>query len=286
MRVSKSQARPAFSGSDLLIRFLNFDFNTRSQQELKKDFVISLLLCSISRSNLQSKMKEAGRLQEEIVNDISAFTELALKGDPMSDHWMIQQRMFRRALKTLVDKINRLRIDSQWIVAFGDQEKRLYNGPREETLVFKTVTSQNPLLMGPPRLGPNQRILKVGNVKWIIYRRSYDERSLRKWLYGILISILETGEFGNLRRCPQCRAFFFANDARKKFCGNNCKDDFNNKRRQKEGRFADTRIKSRRRKLIIARNLLKSGKSLYEVVEETELSERILMKAGLPGRSR
>jgi len=241
---------------------------------------------SISRSNLQSKMKEAGRLQEEIVNDISAFTELALRCDPMSVHWTIHQRMFRRALKTLVDKINRLRIDSQWIVAFGDQEMRLFNGPRKQTLAFKTVTSQNPFFMGPPRHGPNQRILKVGNIKWIIYRRLYDERSLRKWLYGILISILETGEFGNFRRCPQCQAFFIANDARKQFCGDDCRNNFNNKRRQEEGYFSNYRTMSRKVKLTRARILQKSGKPLSEVSEEMGLSERILMKARLPGRSR
>jgi len=279
MRVRRSQ--PAFTSLDLLVHFLNFNFSSASKMKLPSDPAVRLLLDTVYKSNLNRGLRDATRIQKQLVGDISPL----IAREEVEDREGYQ-REINRYLETLVDKINRVRLNSDWIVAVGEQEMRLVDMERNKTVLFGPLRSQNPFLMTPPPLGPRQKILKIGNTKWIIYRRLYDESSLRKWLYGILISVLETGDFGSFRKCVQCQAFFITNDARKKYCGNNCKDDFNNKRRQEDGSFADYRSMSRKVKLTRARNLLKSGKPLSEVSEEMGLSKRVLMKAGLLRRSR
>jgi len=279
MRVRRSQ--PAFTSLDLLVHFLNFNFSSASKIELPNDPAVRLLLDTVYKSNLRRGLRDAKRIQKQLVAGISPLIAREEVEDPEGYYGDVQFY-----LQTLVDITNRMRLKSEWIVAFGDQELRIHTDEHNEALIFKPLTSQNPFLMGTPPLGPTQRILKMGNTKWIIYRRLYDESSLRKWLYGILISVLETGDFGSFRKCVQCQAFFIANDARKHFCGNNCKNNFNNKRRQEEGYFADYRAMSRKGKLDTARKLLNSGKPPYEVIDETGLSGRVLIKAGLLERSR
>jgi len=264
MRVRRSQ--PDFTSPELLVQFLNFTFDSRGKVKLGEDPAVRLLLYSVYRSKVQRGLREARKIQKQIIEDITPLLVRERAKDDQGHQAVLSH------LKALIQKINRLRLKSEWIVAFGDQEIRFHDG--ERNLLFEPLRSQNPFLMGPPTLGPKQRILKIGKTKWIVYRQLFDESSLHKWLYGILISVLEDGYFASLRRCEECQKFFIAEDARKQFCGDNCKTAFHNKRRLAEGYFSDYRIKSSKRKLIQARRLLKSGKSQNEVIEETGLSRR------------
>lgn len=266
MRVRRSQ--PAFTSLELLVQFLNFAFDSQGKVKLGENRAVRLLLYTVYRSKVQKGLKEAGKLQKQIIEDITPLLARDRAEDVQGEQAVLSY------LKALVQKVNRLRLRSEWIVAFGDQEIRIHDDERNEAIIFKPLSLQNPFFLGPPSFGPKQRILKIRNTKWIVYRQLFDESSLRKWLYAILISILEDGNFASLRRCEECQKFFIAEDVRKQFCGDDCKTAFHNERRLAEGYFFDYRIKTRKRKLIRARRLLKSGKSQYEVIEETGLSRR------------
>ena len=84
-----------------------------------------------------------------------------------------------------------------------------------------------------------------------------------------------------LRTCPHCKAFFVAEDARQQFCGDQHRNEFNNKQRLESGYFTSLRHKARTRDLKKARGLKQQGKSATEIRKETGLSLRVLKREGV-----
>jgi len=116
--------------------------------------------------------------------------------------------------------------------------------------------------------------------RWEVYKE-IDRRSLRHSLYWNLIHSLESGELSSLKVCPECSRYFIQADARQGFCNHKCRIEFNNKQRLQTGYFKNRRQTIRRKSLSRARRLLREGKSLNEVSNETRLSLRVLKRAVL-----
>ncbi len=264
-----------FTPLALLERFLNFNFGaTLNRADLKKEPAISLLIQSVYKSRTTRGLKEARRVQEALrkyLRPVVCQSDYEGKNPNL---------LIDLALTILVEIINQLDLKSEWVVAKGYEEIRLEDNERKE-MVFKPLRSNNPFFKGPPWLGPGQKLLKLGTDKWFVYRKTYDETSLEKWLYGLVISTLEDGDLAKLKICQQCEQYFTANNARQTFCETACKDSFNNRRRSKEGYFQKNR-KTRRNKLMNqARALSKAGSSIEKITDKTGLSHRRLLEEGV-----
>jgi len=103
----------------------------------------------------------------------------------------------------------------------------------------------------------------------------------REVLYEIVLRAFESGAIERLRTCPQCNAFFVAEDARQQFCSDEHRNEFNNKERLKSGYFSDLRRRTRALDLKKARALKRQGKSITEIQKKTGLSPRVLKRAGI-----
>src|SRR5262249_41402474 len=181
----------------------------------------------------------------------------------------------QRSLLTLVDKINSLNLKGNW-----------------------SVVQSVPVRLDEDTAIPiDPKALEIGGRHWLIQSYFHWERDpLTKWsdhlvrqiFYRPLISALETGEFKRLRMCKrkECQKFFVAEDLRRDFCSEPCRNTFNNKERlakTAEGLnyFTKLRHDKRKRNLQKARRSLREGKSLEKVSTETGLSLQILKRAGL-----
>lgn len=120
---------------------------------------------------------------------------------------------------------------------------------------------------------------KTKEAVWRLAPQILDLSSVQKYIYGLVIRLLEDGELHRLRSCPQCQKFFVAEDRKREFCSESCRVKLGNKERLDSGYFTNLRHKKRRTALARARRLLQEGKPLEEIMKETRLSERILRKA-------
>ena len=104
---------------------------------------------------------------------------------------------------------------------------------------------------------------------------------LEEIFYWNLFIVLRNGEFERLRKCPNCHIFHAAEDLKRKFCSNHCKDEYNNRSRRREGYFTDLWRKKRELALKRAKSLLQRGVPPGRVCQQTKLTARILRKNGL-----
>lgn len=126
-------------------------------------------------------------------------------------------------------------------------------------------------------------IVNIHGYKWMLYKNmEINPKSPKVTLYSFIAAILETDCLAKVRRCGGCKKFFISDDPRQKFCNDQCRKDYNNKRRLESGYFSDLRHDQRRRELVRARRLFQEGKSPEEVVNEIPgLTFRILRREGL-----
>jgi hypothetical protein len=94
-------------------------------------------------------------------------------------------------------------------------------------------------------LGPERKVLTLAGRKFIVCRQLSTFESFRELFYGTVLESLENGTFSRLRLCPECRKFFWTTDLKRRFCGNSCKDTFNNRVRAEEGYFAARRAEKK-----------------------------------------
>src|SRR5262245_60150365 len=62
------------------------------------------------------------------------------------------------------------------------------------------------------------RHLRIQNTKWIVSKRTL-AGGTRESVFQDILSSMEAGDFGLLRRCPICQTFFVAKDFRQELCG-------------------------------------------------------------------
>lgn len=63
-----------------------------------------------------------------------------------------------------------------------------------------------------------ERVLKIQDSRWVLSKVSL-ARDNREAVYYDIISSLENGDFGRLRRCPECQKFFAVKNFGRKVCG-------------------------------------------------------------------
>jgi hypothetical protein len=81
--------------------------------------------------------------------------------------------------------------------------------------------------------------------------------------------------------CPKCENYFLAEDLKRRFCSQRCKDEFFNVEKAKVGYFKANREKKSKERLNKARELLKKGRSEQFVMRELRLTRKALERAGL-----
>jgi hypothetical protein len=121
---------------------------------------------------------------------------------------------------------------------------------------------------------------KSEKVGWYV-RSTISSPKIEEQIYYEVVRLLENGELPLLRSCPECQRFFVAVDPRRDFCSDHCRHTYNNRPRLESGYFSKLRHKKRERNIQEARKLLSEGKTLDAVMKETQLSARILERAGL-----
>jgi len=135
-------------------------------------------------------------------------------------------------------------------------------GPQNlQSAIFKLLSAINEKKLQPrwvitpaaikKRLRYGERVIRLQNTRWVLSKVSFASDKFDA-MYLDIISSLECGEFGKLRRCPECRAFFLAKNFKSKFCSPDCYA-----RNDRKG--ALNRVKNSRRKQ--AANMKKRGLS-------------------------
>jgi hypothetical protein len=257
----------------LLVAFLNWKgtrpSKTSSLYELIDDF--GLEKAEFVEGMTEGKLTEAQRLRDQLVKDLLPLIDGdAGEGQP----W--------RHLDHLVDKISGMGLQPKWRIDPG--EKRVHEAQFQLTpgkLRYVAGTEREVTNRAFRHLGPDQRILLLHRTKWIIRRWYPDTAPARERLYWAIISALENGELARLRRCPKCETYFLAEDLKRRFCSQRCKDEFFNLEKAKTGYFKANRKERKKQRLNEARKLLKKGKSRQFVMEELGITRKALEKAGL-----
>jgi hypothetical protein len=105
-----------------------------------------------------------------------------------------------------------------------------------------------------------ERHLRIQNTKWIVSKRTL-AGGTRESVFQDILSSMEAGDFGLLRRCPICQTFFVANDFRQGLCGSvPCKRKQNNDTARK--RVAKKRERDREVRTV---SLDRAAKSLFAI---------------------
>lgn len=294
-----------------LVTFLNFDFKSGTEENLKK---ARLNIHELRRPDWQSRGE---KLQEEIRLDLIPLllkepTDEANERETKRKLWQQWQKKRWRNEKVkritanlmaaeprlyhgpgfyldrLLEKISSLNLQYRWYAEPGQHELTVYDPDLTKPLSKKTgfpepIPGTERKISNPARklLGTERRKTTIVGEKFIVAKQLSNTRSFRELLYGIIAESLENGEFSRLRMCPQCRNFFVVHDPKRKFCEDKCKEEFLNRERANKGYFKENRKKRRLLLLTKARRLLCDGESVTTVTEETGLSRRILDREGL-----
>lgn|SRR5262249_26981320 len=212
-----------------------------------------------SRQEEAKRKKMSNEVRERVAREVRSVLE-AMQ-DPSGSP---------RPLVNLIAKINNLKLQGNWSVS---QSVRM------------RISEEEVIPIDP-------KALKIGGNYWLVESSfGWSQNPLEKWSYLLvlqmfcrpLISALETGEFKRLRMCKrkECQKFFVAEDLRRDFCSDQCRNTFNNKQRLADNYFTNLRHNKRKRNIQKARRLLKEGKPLEEISMETRLSIRVLKQAGV-----
>ena len=185
-----------------------------------------------------------------------------------------------RDLDHLVDKINGLGLKPHWKLEMGDQkiQEAAFSFDPSGTKVTPGRVIANPAVR---HLGPDQKILRLRQLRWIVRERYPATAPVRKRVYWTIISALENGELAKLRPCPTCKTYFFAAHLKRRFCSQRCKDEFFNLEKAKTGYFKENREQRKKNRIRDARKLLDKDKSEHYVMEELGITRKALERARL-----
>ncbi len=217
-----------------LMRFLNLlaDF---LNQDFKKKTWKSFLSHAGEFGNIlpsefsgQEGMKKAKGLQIEIRSNLRDIIE----GDPVAEE--AKQTGWPRpnlyeSLFTLIENLNGLRLQQRWQVM-----------PANKKAAKIMECDYYPL-----RPRPGQVFAEFRGSKWLVENWPLTVGA-RAFLYSIIGTALENGELPRLRVCLHCHKYFVAEDLKRKFCKDKCKEVFHNKRRLAEGYFREHRRMSKK----------------------------------------
>ncbi len=290
-----------------LVAFLNFDFKTGTEESLKTDGL------NVHELGHAGWKKRGAKLQEEIRLDLTPLLsdtptdemherdkQIKLRqawqgkkwGDKKQTELMLNlmtagPRLYHGPqfyLDRLLEKINQLDLRFRWYAELGQHELKVYDPDFTKSLSKKTGypealagTERKKLNPAMGLLGPERRITTIIGEKFVVARQVSYAKGFRELFYGIIAESLESGSFTRVRMCLECGKFFIAEDLKRKFCSDRCKDQFFNAKKD----FKKARHMLREKRVKTARRLLKEGRGLASVMDETGLSQGILRKNGL-----
>ena len=152
-------------------------------------------------------MRAAWAARDEILADL----------EPLLDQ--INKSKARKALETLIHKVNGIGLKPHWII--WPAVPILTVRSKKPPIVVKI---ENPAWM---RLGPGQGTIEIGGKRYIVLLSIMNWRNAREFLYGVMILAIQSGNLQHLRRChwKRCNKYFFTADLRrKKYCSADCAD--------------------------------------------------------------
>jgi len=127
--------------------------------------------------------------------------------------------------------------------------------------------------------------VKIHDRSWLFERAILVRKTMRENLYIVIADGISAGLFSKMKKCDGCKRVFVARDPRRSFCKDQCRIDFNNRRRLEGGYFISLRHQKRKTSLARARGLLKQGIEPEVVARRIEgLTVRILEREDLVPR--
>jgi len=208
-----------------LVLFLNHTFPTEAKTN-KRAF--NRLFGSTGPIAMGLDLGRAGepgkQLQQKLIQELGLIIEAS------------DEQTFQSHLSALVQKINRLNLKTEYVVASGDQYVTDYDPSHQ-----KTGQEPNPAY---GQLGSGRRILKGRKGKAIVARLPWLRGNTpAEKLYEIILLCLLDGSFARLQRCPklECRQFHIPKDLKRTYCSNECKVTSLNKKRLDNGYFKKRR---------------------------------------------
>jgi hypothetical protein len=283
-RVTAGKQRKKLYSLNVLAAILNFDWEGGDVKQLEELIMaihptasaLFLKMIELAGDGLKDKRK-AKSVQEELKADLLPILAPEGEVDPKAAYFRIRK---------VLGKLNEIPVRTEW-----DIEPIEY---RWEPVVTSEAGAP-PLDLKLFRLPPDEvesnlpdfnptAELKLLGYRWHIGRRfePHGGYNLSRVLYELLVlDAFESGTIERLRTCPECKAFFVAEDTRQHFCSDEHRNEFNNKQRLTSGYFKERRGGKRKRDLARARKLLREGKSPGEIARATGLSLRVLSREGI-----
>jgi len=253
-RTKKKRSGFVNPGLKLLADFMNVDFGVIGEEDLKRHWHICRSILHGIRNPSDAERRAYERLSP-LVHLVTGEHELssprlvddlrAGQKEVLTDLRQIisepgNATTVRGCLVQIVRKVNALQFISQWRLDSldkfaGDDSPvwRSFYDPSDPNTIRDT---------SPPSAqsySSGQRVLNIGEGKWIVRRVFPKLPSPRQRLYEVIISALESGELSRLKKCLECQRFFVAEDTRMKFCPPECYKS--NDRRKAVGRSRKSR---------------------------------------------
>lgn len=227
--------RKAGSESSLLLSrvvdFLNFDFDAASGEDLKK---AGLRYYEFAGSDWK---KKGGTLKKEILADLLPL----VTGEPTDE---MNERIKREAVAERW-KGRTSQMKGPTLQDLITAKPRLYHGTsfyldrliaeiNKMGLSVRLIRDSGEHDPAVASLGPGRRIVIIRGEKFIVSKDFGFAKSHRERFYGFIADALENKEFERLKRCLKCQRFFLAEDPRKKYCGDECRESYHGGEKAKE----------------------------------------------------
>jgi len=128
--------------------------------------------------------------------------------------------------------------------------------------------------------GDQRTVLDFGDEKFAVIRK-WKRKTIEEEICTYLYAAIESGQFAFIRKCRQCPRFFASFRHDSKTCSTKCNRDYQNIDRQRTGYFRENYAQRKKLKLKMARALLRKGKARKEIIIESGLTEKMLIRAGI-----
>jgi len=255
-------------GLELVTYFLNLDLDSVGNKDLAGNFLLQTYLGSMLEQ--PGGRKAAKDLKEEVKQLLQPIVAPQKQLSPEDAY---------RLLSQLELKGNKAVDRPRWGILpmdydiYCDEEtgKEIVGSCRLEAEEIEEMNKT---------LSAGYREVHLLGYRWAV-GLSHSISSWPGYIYGTLLKALNGAELTRIKVCEECKKFFVQANARQRFCGNLCRDEFNNKRRLKSGYFSHRRKSKRETQAKRARRLLREGKTPAKVAKETGLSVGILRREGL-----
>jgi len=208
-----------------LVEFLNFDIDHARQETVSTELNLRIYY-DLSPDGNRDHLR---LLKKDLIEALQPIARLPEGG---SERFKPSKRMqnienMDAWLKSLIDRINRMRFNAQFRVFPGVKEVPLISSDLFGFHVRNAEEKPTPDVWGTYVKNPVRRLLNFeqgifswGEGKWMV-KMDFSAGlgySPERDFYGIIAEGLMTGELARLRQCAYCQVFFVAQQPRVTFC--------------------------------------------------------------------